>query len=103
MIKIQNDTTDRIETFPTMIEETISEAKLELEERIKVIEEANMVIEKPRQRHNSKDLTPYEDIKFETEEETEQFISETNKKNIKIKMEIPSAPEEEPEYLEEEE
>ena len=42
----------------------------------------------------------YEDIKFETEEETERFISETNAKNIEIKMEIPSAPEEEPEDLE---
>ena len=35
-----------------------------------------------------------EEIKFETEEENEKFISETNKKDIKIKMEIPTAPEE---------
>ena len=57
--------------------------------------------EKPEQKNIPKDSSPYEDIKFETEEEIEKFISETNKKHIEIKMEIPSAPEEEYEDLEE--
>ena len=57
--------------------------------------------EKPEQKYIPKDSSPYEEIKFETEEEIEKFISETNEKHIEIKMEIPSAPEEEYEDLEE--
>ena len=39
-------------------------------------------------------MTFFDEIKFETEEENEKFISEVNKKGIEIKMEIPTAPEE---------
>ena len=42
-----------------------------------------MVMDKPSHENNPKDLTLYEDIKFETEEETEQFISEANAKTLK--------------------
>ena len=59
-------------------------------------------MEKPEQNQNPKDLTLYEDIKFETEEDNRKFLEEANAKNIEIKMEIPSAPEEEPEDLNDE-
>ena len=49
---------------------------------------------------NPKVLTLFDDIEFETEEETEKFISETIKKDIEIKMEIPTAPEEDPSEIE---
>ena len=76
IIGMQNDTTERLNIFPTHL----SEVKLELEERIEVIEEANMVIEKSSHKNNQKDLSLYEEIKFETEEETERFNSEVNAK-----------------------
>ena len=36
----------------------------------------------------------YDEIKLETEEQNEKFVSDTKKKEIEIKMEVPTAPEE---------
>ena len=52
-----------------------------------------------RQELTQKDWTLYEEIKLETEEDNREFLEEANAKNIEIKMEIPSAPEEETEDL----
>ena len=37
----------------------------------------------------------YEEIKLKMEEQNEKFVSDTKEKNIEIKMEVPTAPEEE--------
>lgn len=102
LIVVQNRTTENVRILAQDVDD-FSEIKFELEERIEVIEKANLVEEKPEQEYIPEDSYPYEEIKFETEEEIEKFISETNEKHIEIKMEIPSAPEEEYEDREEDE
>ena len=98
LIVVQNRTTENVRILAKDVDD-FSEIKLKLEERIDVIEKANLIEEKPEQEYIPEDSYPYEDIKFETEEEVEKFISKTHEKNIEIKMEIPSAPEEETEDL----
>jgi len=101
LIVVQNGTTENVRILAQDVD-NFSEIKFKLEEKIEVIEKANLIEEKPEQEYIPEDSYPYEEIKFETEEEIEKFISETKEKHIEIKMEIPSAPEEEYEDQEEE-
>ena len=72
----------------------LSDRKLELEERIEVIEKDKMIMEK--QVKTQDNWNQYEEIKFDTEEDETPFTEETE---IEIKMEIPSAPENESENI----
>ena len=74
--------------------QNLSERKLKLEERIEVIEKDKMIMEK--QEITQKDWNQYEEIKFDTEEDDRALLEEVD---IEIKMETPSAPEEETEDL----
>ena len=67
---------------------------IELKDLLELLKQKNirLIRDDPEPKENT--LNFYEKIKLETEEQNEKFIAETNGKNIEIKMEIPTAPEE---------
>ena len=81
-------------------DQEIAELKLKMDEETKILNEAKTMMNTLSQKNAAilaKDpniLTFFNEIKFETEEENEKFISELNKKGIEIKMETPTSPEE---------
>ena len=75
--------------------------KTRVDKETEILEDARFLLEQLSQKNvqtlaNEPGVTIiFDEINFETEEENEKFISETNKKDIEIKIEIPTAPLEE--------
>ena len=93
LTEVQNINTGNMKFLKDKMED-LSERKLELEERIEVIEKDKMIMEK--QEITQRDWNQHEEIKFDTEEDDRALLEEVD---IEIKMETPSAPEEETEDL----
>ena len=91
LTEVQNINTGNMKFLKDKMED-LSERKLELEERIEVIEKDKMIMEK--QEITQKDWNQYEEIKFDTEDDDRALLEEVD---IEIKMEPPLAPEEETE------
>lgn len=79
-------------------EKEIEELKIRVNNETKVVEEANYLMEKISQKNagilmnDPSTIAYFDEIKLEIEEQNEKFVSDTEKKGIEIKMEVPTAP-----------
>ena len=82
------------------MDKEIEELKIRVNNETKIVEEANELMRKVSRKNarilmnDPNALVFYNEIELETEEQNEKFVSDTKKKEIEIKMEVPTAPEE---------